>query len=142
MQKGLYIRGGLQELHCPHNLFPLAPECTTAMSKWMSDYQKDLLQRMVASTEVDKLVPNLRDKTLDNLYYRIHRSTCNWACTSCRYITSCGLMVSYIWNFASRTRTCLSYADEQLYLARTWRTCQSILTSNWYAQRTRENCGS
>ncbi|KAK3783595.1 hypothetical protein RRG08_048477 [Elysia crispata] len=51
-----------QELHDEHNAYPLAPERMVVQKEWMSEYQHDLPGAGVAPTEVEKLVPNLRDK--------------------------------------------------------------------------------
>ena len=59
-----------KELHDEHNAYPLAPERMVVQREWMSDYQQDLLGAGVAPTEVEKLVPNLRDKERYVLHYR------------------------------------------------------------------------
>ena len=59
-----------QELHDEHNAYPLAPERMVAQKKWMSEYQHGLLGAGVVSAEVEKLVPNLRDKNHYVLHYR------------------------------------------------------------------------
>ena len=59
-----------QELHDEHNAYPLAPERMVVQKKWMSEYQHGLLGAGVASAEVEKLVPNLRDKNHYVLHYR------------------------------------------------------------------------
>ena len=59
-----------QELHDEHNSYPLAPERMAVQKEWMSDYQNGLLGVGVAPTEVEKLVPNLRDKERYVLHYR------------------------------------------------------------------------
>ena len=59
-----------KELHGVHNAYPLAPERMVVPKKWMSEYQQDLLGAGVAPTEVEKLVPNLRDKGRYVLHYR------------------------------------------------------------------------
>ena len=51
-----------KELHDTHNAYPLAPEHMVIKKDWMSEYQHNLLGVGVASTEVEKLVPNLREK--------------------------------------------------------------------------------
>ena len=60
-----------RELHKAHNAYPLAPERMVVQKEWMSDYQHDLLGVGVAPTEVEKLVPNLRNKDRYVLYYCI-----------------------------------------------------------------------
>ena len=59
-----------QGLHDEHNSYPLAPERMVVQKEWMSDYQQELLGVGVAPTEVEKLVPNLRDKERYVLHYR------------------------------------------------------------------------
>ncbi|XP_034266860.1 uncharacterized protein LOC117661806 [Pantherophis guttatus] len=58
------------ELHDMHNAYPLAPERMVVQEKWMSEYQHKLIGKGMASTEVEKLVPNLRDKEHYVLHYR------------------------------------------------------------------------
>ena len=60
-----------RELHNAHNAYPLAPERMVVQKEWMSDYQQDLLGVGVAPAEVEKLVPNLRNKERYVLHYRI-----------------------------------------------------------------------
>ncbi|MEW8491110.1 MAG: DNA polymerase, partial [Candidatus Thiodiazotropha endolucinida] len=60
-----------EELHKAHNAFPLAPERMIVQGEWMSEYQRNLLGVGVAPTEVEKLVPNLRNKARYVLHYRI-----------------------------------------------------------------------
>ena len=50
------------ELHIPHNAYPLAPERLVVQKEWMSEYQLGLQNVRASSTEVQKLVPNLRNK--------------------------------------------------------------------------------
>ncbi|KAK3757134.1 hypothetical protein RRG08_049801 [Elysia crispata] len=57
-----------QELHDEHNAYPIAPERIVVQKEWMSEYQHGLLG--VASAEVEKLVPNLRNKSHYVLHYR------------------------------------------------------------------------
>ena len=59
-----------EDLHHAHNSYPLAPEHMVVQKKWMSEYQHNLLGVGVASTEVEKLVPNLRNKDRYVLHYR------------------------------------------------------------------------
>ena len=59
-----------QELHDRHNAYPLAPERMVVQKEWMSVYQHGLLGKGMASAEVEKLVPNLRDKNHYVLHYR------------------------------------------------------------------------
>ena len=59
-----------QESHDGHNAYPLAPERMVIKIDWMSEYQHNLLGVGVAPTEVDNLVPNLRDKERYMLHYR------------------------------------------------------------------------
>ena len=58
------------ELHDAHSAYPLAPERMTIPKEWMSEYQHNLLGAGVAPTEVEKLVPNLRDKERYVVHYR------------------------------------------------------------------------
>ena len=58
------------DLHNAHNAYPLAPERMVIQKKWMSEYQHNLLGVGVAPTEVEKLVPNLRNKDRYVLHYR------------------------------------------------------------------------
>ena len=58
------------ELHKAHNAYPLAPERMVVQKEWMSEYQHGLLGAGVAPTEVEKLVPNLRDKDRYVLHHR------------------------------------------------------------------------
>ena len=59
-------------MHDAHNDYPLAPKRIEVKKAWMSVYQKNLLKTMYggASNEVEKLVPNLYDKTRYVLHYR------------------------------------------------------------------------
>ncbi|MEW8190510.1 MAG: hypothetical protein AB2766_14525, partial [Candidatus Thiodiazotropha endolucinida] len=59
-----------EDLHNAHNAYPLAPERMVVQKKWMSEYQHNLLGVGVAPTEVEKLVPNLRNKDRYVLHYR------------------------------------------------------------------------
>ena len=59
-----------RELHDAHNAYPLAPERMVVQEEWMSEYQHGLIGIGVAPTEVEKLVPNLRDKDRYVLHYR------------------------------------------------------------------------
>ena len=58
------------ELHNVHNAYPLAPERMVVKKEWMSEYQHELLDAGVASSEVEKLVPNLYNKNSYVLHYR------------------------------------------------------------------------
>ena len=58
-----------QGLHDEHNAYPLAPERMVVQKEWMSEYQHGLLGKGM-SAEVEKLVPNLRDKNHYVLHYR------------------------------------------------------------------------
>ena len=51
-----------EDLHDAHSSYPLAPERMVVQKEWMSEYQHNLLGVGVAPTEVEKLVPNLRNK--------------------------------------------------------------------------------
>ena len=59
-----------EDLHNAHNSYPLAPERMVVKKEWMSEYQHNLLGVGVAPTEVEKLVPNLRNKDHYVLHYR------------------------------------------------------------------------
>ena len=59
-----------EDLRDAHNGYPLAPERMVVQKGWMSEYQHNLLGVGVAPTEVEKLVPNLRDKERYVLHYR------------------------------------------------------------------------
>ena len=59
-----------EDLHDAHNSYPLAPERMVVQKEWMSDYQHDLLGVGAAPTQVEKLVPNLRNKDRYVLHYR------------------------------------------------------------------------
>ena len=59
-----------EQLHDAHNAYPLAPERMVVQKKWLSEYQHNLLGIGVAPTEVEKLVPNLRNKDRYVLHYR------------------------------------------------------------------------
>ena len=56
-----------KELHESHNAYPLAPERLVVQKEWMSDYQKGLRNNGI---EVEKLVPNLMDKSKYVVHYR------------------------------------------------------------------------
>ena len=58
------------ELHKAHNAYPLAPERMVVKKEGMSEYQHELLDVGVASSEVEKLVPNLYNKNRYVLHYR------------------------------------------------------------------------
>ena len=58
-----------EDLPEAHNAYPLAPERMVVQKSWMSDYQHNLLGVGVAPTEVEKLVPNLRNKERYVLHY-------------------------------------------------------------------------
>ena len=56
-----------EELHGSHNIYPLAPERLVVQKEWMSDYQKGLRNDAI---EVEKLVPNLMNKSKYVVHYR------------------------------------------------------------------------
>ena len=58
-----------KELHDAPKAYPLAPERMLVQKEWLSEYQHGLHCKGVASTEVEKLVPNLRDKDRYVLHY-------------------------------------------------------------------------
>ena len=59
-----------EDLHDAHNAYPLAPERKVVVKGWMSEYQHSLLGVEVAPTEVEKQVPNLRNKSRYVLHFR------------------------------------------------------------------------
>ena len=62
-----------EELHDAHNDYPLAPERLKVDNAWMSDYQHDILRQVCGGAphvEVEKLVPNLRNKEHYLMHYR------------------------------------------------------------------------
>ena len=59
-----------EDLNELHNSYPLAPECMVVQKEWMSEYQRHLLGVGVAPTDVEKLVPNLHNKSRYVLHYR------------------------------------------------------------------------
>ena len=62
-----------EELHDAHNDYPLAAERLKVDNAWMSDYQLDILRQVYGGAphvEVEKLVPNLRNKERYVLHYR------------------------------------------------------------------------
>ena len=59
-----------EELKEAHNAYSLTTERMVVQKVWMSEYQHDLLGVGVAPTEVEKLVPNLRNKERYVLHYR------------------------------------------------------------------------
>ena len=72
-QKGYILEVDLEypeELHETHNAYPLAPDRMVVRKEWMSEYQHGLLGVGVVPTEVEKLVPNLRNKSRYMLHYR------------------------------------------------------------------------
>ena len=70
-EKGYILEVDLEypsKLHKDHNSYPLAPERLMVDKKWMSDYQNNLINGPLA--KVEKLVPNLMDKTKYIIHYR------------------------------------------------------------------------
>ena len=59
-----------RELHDTHNAYPLALKCMVVQKEWISEYQHSLIGVGMAPIEVEKLVPNLRDKDRYVLHYR------------------------------------------------------------------------
>ena len=62
-----------EELHDAHNDYPLAVERLKVDNTWMSDYQQNILRQVYGGAphvEVEKLVPNLRNKERYVLHYR------------------------------------------------------------------------
>ena len=72
--KGLILEVDLEypkELHDLHNDYPLAPEKITVREEMLSDYCRKIQKREGIKTgQVEKLVPNLRDKERYVLHYR------------------------------------------------------------------------
>ena len=72
--KGLILEVDLEypkELHCLHNDYPLAPEKITVREEMLSDYcQKIQAREGIKIGQVEKLIPNLRDKERYIVYYR------------------------------------------------------------------------
>ncbi|KAK3719344.1 hypothetical protein QZH41_000530 [Actinostola sp. cb2023] len=58
------------ELHTAHNAYPLAPERLVVPKRWMGEFQHGLLATGAAGTEVEKLVPNLRNQERYVIHYR------------------------------------------------------------------------
>ena len=48
--------------HKLHNDYPLAPEKLSVKKEWLSSYQTELLEN-TSTINIEKLVPNLMDKT-------------------------------------------------------------------------------
>ena len=59
-----------EDLHDAHNAYSLAPEHMVVEKGWISEYQHSLLGVGAAPTEVEKLVPKLRNKSRYVLHYR------------------------------------------------------------------------
>ena len=59
-----------EDLHDTHNAYPPAPERMVVEKGWMSEYQHSLLGVGASPTEVEKLVPNLRNKSRYVLHYQ------------------------------------------------------------------------
>ena len=72
--RGLILEVDLEypkELHSLHNDYPLAPEKITVREEMLSDYCRRIQKREGIKTgQVEKLVPNLRDKERYVLHYR------------------------------------------------------------------------
>ena len=72
--KGLFLEVDLEyppELHDLHNDYPLAPEKMTVKQEMLSDYSQGILHREgMKISNVQKLIPNLRDKKNYVLHYR------------------------------------------------------------------------
>ena len=60
----------LEDAHNAHSAYTLAPERMVVPTKWMSEYQDNLLGVGVLPTEVEQLVPNLRTKDCYMLHYQ------------------------------------------------------------------------
>ena len=54
-----------KELHYKHNDYPLAPENVIVTEDMLTEYQKELAQKLEVNlpAKTGKLVPNLRDKS-------------------------------------------------------------------------------
>ena len=72
--KGLILEVDLEypkELHSLHNDYPLAPEKITVREEMLSDYcQKIQAREGIKIGQVEKLIPNLRDKEKYIVHYR------------------------------------------------------------------------
>ena len=72
--KGLILEVSLEypkELHDLHNDYPLAPEKITVSEKMLSDYCRRIQSREgIKVGQMEKLIPNLRDKEKYVLHYR------------------------------------------------------------------------
>ena len=72
--KGLILEVDLEypkELHSLHNDYPLAPEKITVWEEMLSDYcQRIQAREGIKIGQVEKLIPNLRDKEKYVLHYR------------------------------------------------------------------------
>ena len=72
--KGLILEVDLEyppELHGLHNDYPLAPEKVTVKPEMLSDYSKGILEgEKMTIGKVQKLIPNLYNKTKYVLHYR------------------------------------------------------------------------
>ena len=72
--KGLILEVDLEypkELHSLHNDYPLAPEKITVREEMLSDYCREIQVREgIKIGQVEKLIPNLRDKERYIVYYR------------------------------------------------------------------------
>ena len=58
-----------KHLHKLHNDYPLAPEKLSVKKEWLSSYQTELLENN-STINIEKLAPNLMDKTKYVLHYR------------------------------------------------------------------------
>ena len=88
-----------EDLHNAHNAYPLAPERMVVQKKWMSEYQHNLLGVGVAPTEVENLVPNLRNK--DRFIIGICSYTRLWACVWPKSIAPSGSTKALGWSHTS-----------------------------------------
>ena len=71
-EKGWILEVDLEypkHLHKLHNDYPLAPEKLSVKKEWLSSYQTELLENN-SMINIEKLVPNLMDKTKYVLHYR------------------------------------------------------------------------
>ena len=65
-----------KELQDMHNTYLLAPECIVVQKEWMPEDRHKLLGVEVTPTEVEKLIPNLRDDSQHLPHYEIYSSAC------------------------------------------------------------------
>ena len=60
-----------KEIHDRHNLYPLCPEKKRVQSEWLSNYQKEIKNKLhINDDHVDKLITDLTDKSHYILHYK------------------------------------------------------------------------